>query len=364
MKHKKLIFFLEGLQKNDKILRACTKHLKYSIGYSDPNLFALFDYLRKHPNLAEAKNFDEEKIFQKVMPKGAKFNGQLMRLMTTNLSQHIEQFIVQGELEKSPYLKNKLLAEGMNTLKMDEQYFRLTFGNIEKTLPKDEADKHLAKAQLYNDLYFHPKAPLHNAKVYRDHLDAAMDNLDIYYAIKRLKYACEVLSREVIYGEELEEAFFKELRDFLAFLPETENLLVKVLSSATRFFFSPSVEKYEQVKAMFIEYLDEIHSEKLVVLQFLFNALFVLDYPGGRIPEYFKLSKLGIDKGIFIKNGYISSDNFNNIVHISCHSKEFEWAKVFIDKYVGYLDDTIDTLENLKTLYNCYILYGQKHNRS
>ena len=359
MKYKKLIFFLEGLKKDEKTMRACTKKLKNTIGYSEPELFNLYNYLRKYPEQFSAKNFDEEKIFTKIMPADTPFNGQQMRQMATNLTEHIESFLLLLELNKSPYLKNKLLAEGVNALKMDDLYFKLTFSNIEKTLPKDEADKHLAKAQLYNDLYFHPKAPLHNAKVYRKHLDEAMQNLDIYYAIKKLKYSCEIISRKVVYGEELKGASNIKLKEFLDFLPETDNILVKLLSETALFFLTPNLAKYRRLKSLFVKHLEELHSEKLVILQALFNAMFVLGDPGGRTPEYFKLCKLGVDKGLFIKDGYISSDNFNNIVHISCQSKEFKWANEFIDEYVGYLDSTLDLPGNIRILYACYVLSGQ-----
>jgi hypothetical protein len=46
-----------------------------------------------------------------------------------------------------------------------------------------------------------------------------------------------------------------------------------------------------------------------------------------------RLNKIGLEHGTFLREGYLPSSAFGNIVTVACHSKDFEWASEFINAY-------------------------------
>ncbi len=323
-------------------------------------LVVLFDYLQKKKGTFNASNLEEKRLFQYCF-KGEAFDRTRLLKLFNQLHHKILDFLVSKELDADPSLRNKLLADACRRRNMSDSFIQITNKGLEdKALPDEEAEQYLAVANRKNDLYYQPKNDLRHAEKFKIYLKEGFENLLLYFLVKTLKYACEAQIRHRYYDEEAPKHMERLFELCLSCLDTQTPLLVKLFYDTYLLLSAPNVTDYDNLKRIFFEQHSLLKSEKKTLLLLLSNSLTQINYPGGRIAEHFELYKWGVKHGLFIEYNRISPVLFNNIIHIACQSQNYDWAQVFIDEHVQYLDSSKkELLENIRILFTCQLEVGK-----
>ena len=156
---------------------------------------ALIDYLEPHfPDFSQIKKVDILSILENQLNlKQAACYRSLNRL--TNL---VQQYIALLAFKQDEQAQNELFIQGLKHRKSFKLFEKYIFELIEKTESTQSLniDKYLHLSRLYHHHFFHPlteRIDMNNKS-----LDKWMSNLNQYFVLSKLKFACEKNSRSKV----------------------------------------------------------------------------------------------------------------------------------------------------------------------
>ena len=320
----------------------------------------LFKYFYDNQEEWDVNFLTEENVYRSVFSEDEAFNSIRLRDTASALVKKVEDFIAIEAFKRSPLAKKKMLAEGYQLLQMDKQQEVALKRPVKRASIQAGIDFHWHELMRFHDLYYKPQANLHKEKKFGEYLRSGFFHIGRLEACFRLKFSTTVLIRKELYGEQPSEGFEKKLQAYLDDFESCKDAVIEVYRQTAQFFLTPSLERYEQLKEYYLAHLKKLLKERAQPLNFIANALFLIDYPGGRLREYFKLYKLGIKHRAFVNNGIMSPAVFNNILHVAHMLKEYVWAEGFVKEHINYLRYDRQTIENILLLVECYRLYGEE----
>ncbi len=300
-------------------------------------LIKLFSILKKEYPDFEGPGVDREKIYQKLF-NSKDFDESKLRYAFSDLSKLLEKYIIVKELEKNKVRENLLLLDFYKANDI-EKYFNQSFDDTRKILDTSSKDsdyyfnKYLAEEILFN------YSSVKRDKSLDDVLQQVADNLDSYYLSKKLKFYCEMYTRQNFLNSSYQTKFLTEILSHI----EQNN-----------YEEFPAIIVYYYVLRTLIDENDELNYYKLLELldkndQFFsreeMRDLYFLaqnyctkkinqgDYENTYLKEYFKLTNKLIEKEMIYENGYIIPSTFKNIVTVGLRLEEFDWTENFIYTY-------------------------------
>lgn len=300
-------------------------------------LIKLFGLLKKEYPDFEGAGVDREKIYQKLF-NSKDFDESKLRYAFSDLSKLLEKYIIVRELDKNKVKENLLLLDFYKANDI-EKYFNQSFDDTKKILDASSKDsdyyfnKYLAEEILFN------YSSVKRDKSLDDVLQQVADNLDSYYLSKKLKFYCEMYTRQNFLNSNYQTKFLKEI------LSHIEH---------TGYDDFPAIIVYYYVLKTLIDENDETNYHKLLELleknEKFFNKeemrdLYFLaqnyctkkinqgDHENTYLKEYFKLTNKLIEKEMIYENGYIIPSTFKNIVTVGLRLEEFDWTENFIYTY-------------------------------
>jgi hypothetical protein len=300
-------------------------------------LVKLFGILKKeHPDY-EGTGVDREKIYYKLF-NSKEFDESKLRYAFSDLSKLLEKYIIVKELEKNRVKENLLLLDFYKANDI-EKYFNQTFDETRKSLESSTKDsdyyfnKYLAEEILFN------YSSVKRDKSLDDVLQQVADNLDSYYLSKKLKFYCEMYTRQNFLNSNYQTKFLKEILDHI---------------EATGYEDFPAIIVYYYVLKTLIDESNESNYYKLLELLDKNEKFFSREEMGDLyvlaqnyctkqinqgnkenvyLREYFKLTNKLIDKEMIYENGYIIPSVFKNIVTVGLRLEEYDWTENFIYAY-------------------------------
>ncbi len=323
----------------------------------------LLEYLFECDGAYTDENLSDERILDHLIGEDdPDIRVTTLRDLAYQLNKKIERFLIDVELTKNELRREEFLAAIAKKRGNSRRFLNTATRKVEKVLPDEETAYHQAQAKKYHDAYFHPGATFHHDKKYSAFPRDARFHKDAEHAIFRLKTCAEDLYRKKILGEEIETDFDKDLNAHLAFLPTRvrEIPLVILLEDTVCFLNSPTLEGYEKLKQDFVKQLGTIKSEKRIILTSLINGLNLIQYPGGRVKEHFKLFKFGMQHDLIVEYKCISAKMYINIISTACRVNETAWAIDFIKHNQQFLRYEAKTMMNVTSLSNSYVLFSQE----
>jgi hypothetical protein len=334
MHKSKLIAVLRTLSSNE--LRWFGAYIQSPFFNRNKKVTALFSVLKKHhPDFPEQK-VAMEKVFPKVFPR-EKLDEQKLRYVMTDLAQLLEDFLSYQEYDKDEVYKKHLLLNTYDKRGLDK-YFNGTMEDVQQAQEKNPYrdwnyffNQHL----LEYDSYLHQLS--RQQRAISTSLQNVVDNLDLYYLSNRLRFNCAIMTRQHWLQEEYNNLFLGEILSFLS-KTNLENI--------------PSVSIYYEITMLYIEFREEKHYKKLISLLEKYGRFFhqdelqdmythALTYCSRQINqgnlnylnEMLELYKKLIDKEILYEKGFISPQNFKNIVALALRVGQLDWTEKFITKY-------------------------------
>ncbi len=334
----KLISILKTFSARE--LNAFEKLVGSSFFNVNEDVSALFFELKRLFPEFDEKQTEKKSIYKKVFP-GKRYNEQTLRYVMTDLTRLLEEFLVQKQFSENETLRKHLLMQSLNQRDLDK-YFLQHMNDayeVQKKSPYRDALFYERQAMLEEDSYSWTSRKDNHA--IDSSLQSLVDNIDIHYLTKKLKYSCEIINRMNVLKVQYNISFLDNTLEFL---------------KQNSFSHVPAIMVYFQVLLTLRESENEVHYRKLKTLleehidKFPNAELrdiygFIQNYcirqinlgNNNYLRELFENYKILLEKEIIIEDGSLAQFDFKNIVTISLRLDEFKWTEKFIEKYSSML---------------------------
>ncbi len=351
MENKNLTLVLLALFDRGGLLPELTRYIQKYVPKDTSLILRIHEWMVKcckNPTKLNQK-LCKEQVFKKVYGSSTAYNDDNLRKLTSRYYDMVKDFLVLRSTQNDTFWYYIQLIAELEELGLDKPFYEI-LDKAEKCLPKEEVKHHLAKSNFLEAYYYHPKRSTREKKQYLGKLDEAYKHHEIYSILKKLKYFCEKLFWNKVYGEELPINFEAKLEHSLSNPYIEENLLARLFSLAARLLHSPSFKTYNEFKDLFLLDFNNIHSEKSALLTYLLNGLALFNYGDGRVEEIFSLHKLGLKHQLLVEKGVMEELQFINVVSIACNIKELDWCEDFIYNHLPYFNKFPKQRDNIEAL--------------
>ncbi len=284
--------------------------------------------------------------------------GKISRVFQ-RYAEWLHQFILLKKAAIDP-LGSLLHAKIYEEQGFSEQMEEAISEALEKALSSEEYKSYNLQANLYAQRYFKGNEM---KDLEESMLDLKKGKEALYTSFFLLRF--KIMIEELTYcrGKELEvsEAQKEEFRTIVKLLPKNPIPLIVIQKHAVEYYLSPSRDAYNTFKNSYFGNVDLIGSEKKYLLNSLINTLTIKSMPNedGR-QEYISLYRFGIKRNIFIEDGSIESQLFNNIVFTAEGLSEYDLIGQLIEKQGAFIKDKKERKKSL-LLAKAYLLFGKKH---
>jgi len=170
------------------------------------------------------------------------------------------------------------------------------------------------------------------------------NDLDLFYAVCRLKVACEMANRK----NQLSLEFNLEALPAVIGLSNaaffSDHPLLQLYRNDYELIAHRQDHRYSEIETMVATNVHKIEPEELhTILSYLHNYAIAQIRQGNE--AYWnmthQLNKFGVEHGVFTKGGEMSPTQFNNMVNAACRAKDFVWVSSFIDAHQKNLRESV-----------------------
>jgi hypothetical protein len=174
-------------------------------------------------------------------------------------------------------------------------------------------------------------------------LQDLVDNLDLYYLSKKLKYSCEIINRMNILNVEYDINLLNNLTEYISQNEVKNTPSITVYHQVLKTLKSPEDEKnYIQLKELVKTHLHRFKKEEQYDLYgYLQNYCIKKINSGnsGYLLELFENYSEMLEDEVVIKNNSIAQFDFKNMVTVALRVQKYDWTERFIENYQNYLPD-------------------------
>lgn len=340
MKNSKLVYYLHSLSQAEMVRFEKYVNSPYFNVHSDT--IRLFDVLKKfHPEFPE-KKVDGENIYNQIFPR-KKYDPNKIHTLNKYLLNLLLDFFAQEEIGNETFLDNELALQRA-----------LLNKGLDKFLPKiiQKGAKRLNDHPYRDANFFHEQFrfnELHAEYSIKDSNRSheityrqAMESLDHFYLIQKIKYACAIINRNNVLASDDEIQLLDEVISFC-----TLDIQAKV----------PLINLYFQLLMMLHKENGDVNFHKVGSILHIHHTLisnddltniygYLINYCSKRykegalafLNEMFAYYKQMIESNLLFSNPLTASIHYKNVVTLSLKFKEYEWAEEFIKKYKKRID--------------------------
>ena len=336
------------------------RHLKANSADSKLLLKAYDYYVKFHRKVKSPS--DPEVAFQKIFSRKLSTKADLRNLnnFPTDLLAKLKAYLIQKKIMETKFEKDFLWLQVLEERGLSHQR-NLQFEKIKKEQNKSkDIWASLNQLKLYNQEYFRNNFEKENSEI--SLLEDGIQSLNDFYISFHLKYASEILNRNIILATTIKP---NPALDSLIALIEKKELPISLSNELHfelyQFLQDRSHLKYIKLRTFLFEHRSLLHQdEKLIALLSMMNYISAKLKKGKPelIRDIFELYKFGYENdNILIHNDILESSSFRSTVNLACHLQELDWAAHFIENIQCYLDPKV-RIENV-AIANSLILFEQ-----
>lgn len=294
------------------------------------DLELLFDVLESQLPEFESRTFNEQVVHLAVYP-GINYPSVKFRNLCSDLVKLIEDYLIFKEMKRSKTERELALLE-IYLKRNAEELYLLT----EKKLMKNRINSH------YDDVIFNKRASQLN-QIRLDEIGSSdflkrMDLLhDSYllnettYLLKKRKIEIELISIKNMTSDSI------EIPDFD---PRTSNILLRIYDQFDVMYASKTIAEILKTKELIFSNLSTLRqSEVLKVYIDIINfGVRMMRFDDKKYTTVvFGLYESGIEEGIFIENGKMTTAAFFNVTAMGLKVGKLEWVREFVLNHEQYL---------------------------
>lgn len=306
----------------------------------------VFDYLRKfYPSFQDDKldiGYAYHQIFKKPI-ESSDTNRVKMLNIFSDLSLALRDFLwlekaKSDSLESQAFWVAILKDRGLMTvLSKKAALLQRDLEALPKTSVADYMKGMMANYFYYYHLITDKQAPDIVA------LKNCGTDMDLFYTVCRLKIACEMANRKNLLSLDFSLTILPNIIELINNHAAVEHPLLALYFRVYELIAEQQDGRYTEIEALLREHVRKIDPEELqTILSYLHNYAAAKIRQGGEnfLQMTHRINKFGVEHGVFIGSGEISSAQFNNIVNAACAVKDFTWAMEFINSHQIYLLET------------------------
>ncbi len=326
----------------------------------------LCSYLYKYiPDDKKKHKLEQQRVWKYLFPD-QELDAKRLHLLSSKLLNLLHDYlaIIAHEDNKTTHLI-KVLGE----LRSKKQYkdYAAVLRKVDKTL--EEAPEHIENKYWQKYLY-HQELDIHfltqGGRTYDSNLQEKSDSLDLFFMVKKLKTACDMVSRNKVIGSDYAYHFVPELFDYIA---QPNNPYAK----------EPSIQVYIALLKMLLYWEQEnyypVVKELLTKYSAIFSAAelrdiydFSLNYciwkqnedTSSRyyLQEMLEIYRLVVEQKIIFIDGFLPPWEYKTIVTTGISLGESEWVEQFIEAYKIHLPTAVR--ESAYSYNLAFFLYAEQ----
>jgi hypothetical protein len=339
MRGSKLIILLRTLTKKEfKDFQLFTASAFFNTNHQ---LLSFLGHLSKYHPAFDQEKLEKEQFFRLHYP-GELFDDQKIRYLLSDLTKLLEEFITWQEYDRDRFRKKYLLASGFLRRNQDKFFLQELdmMRQMNSSSPLRDHAYYFNLVQISEIAYEHTSEKRNRA--FDSTLQELIDNLEISYLAKGLRFYCEMINRRNILSVDYNLRFFDEIMAYVR---------------QGMFDDIPAIRIYKHIYITLTDtdnhqnYLELLH--ELNQSGNLFNNreqrgmyVFAQNYCIRRInrgekdalQEIFKLYQTMVQRSLIYEGSFVSQPDFKNIVTTGLRMGEVEWVSNFIEEYRSKLN--------------------------
>ncbi|CAA6824234.1 MAG: Unknown protein [uncultured Aureispira sp.] len=323
-------------------------------------------YLAKYiPNLKRQHRLEKERVFKHVYPNRP-FDGNALHSISSKLLTLLHDYLViTAHEEKHNQHLIKILAE----LRHRKQF--KDYDAILRKVERGEASAYTDIEDLYWEHFsYHKELDVNfitkGGRTYNENLQLKNDFLDLFFITKKLKVACDMVSRNIVIGSNYEYRLVDELLVYL----EQENSpygaepTIKIYAAVLKMLLygEKGDEEYFKVKKWLVAHQAIFSKLELKNIYDYLENHCIQRYNKTASEQYLKemldISKFLVQHEINFVDGYLSDGDYKNIGTSAINLGDYEWAAEFIETYKEALIPAYQ--KSAYSLLMGFLLYAKK----
>lgn len=302
-------------------------------------------YLEKCSPSFPDKKIRKEKVFSILFPNN-KYEEKTIAYLMNYLLKQAEIFLGYEKIREDKFLVENAILEALMERQLEKNY-SLRGQKIATQMQQIGQRK---VQDLYNEYRFaHIRNQSFIMKKSRrsdSSLQQASEKLDQFYFLQKLKFICEMISREIWSADTFDMATSKEIvRLFQQDSRHLDQPLIRIYSLIYRTLSKENeVEGFEQIKSTLDQYGNQLSlEEKRTIYQHLINYSISQISKNINI-EYFMDECMtfylkGIEEETLLVNGYLSPWTFMNVIRLGFNLDKYDWTEQFIQNNYPKLEE-------------------------
>lgn len=352
-------FTLLRTLRNKEELESFHRYLKQMHG-NERIALALFGYLRKfYPDYRDDKKLEIAYAYRKVFKSEIGENRKKIHNTLSDLHIWLKDFLI-SEKTAADSSERKLTWLAI----LQERGLRTEFSRQSSQL-RDEVNA------------IHRKTPVDYMKAVavnffiHCHLERSVLNqeqeevetdLDLFYALAKIKLACEKANYKNLRPETAEPERLPP--DFGSFSPKemAKHPLLLLYREVYQLIAAKQDNSFDRLENMLPEHADAIDPLELnLILRYLHNyaAAQIRNGMEGYWKRIHHLNKFSLERDSFDLKRVITGAQFNNIVSAACYAKDVAWASAFVRSHTLFLP--AEVRDEAALLAEATILFEKKN---
>lgn len=356
----KLINMLEAL--SSKELKSFEHYVASPYFNRNKQMSDLLDVIKPfHPTFNNPK-FTREYVFEKLFGKGEDFTEAKLRYALSDLTLLLEGFLANEEFLKSSTDQKYFLIKTLRQRNLDKFFIQ----HIDEALKLNTKPAFIDSNFYYYNYIFHEESYLYTSVKQNRSIDSSLqeliDNLEVFYLAKNLKYYCEIVNRKNILSVNYKLSVFEHILPYIQERGFEEypaiNIYVVILKTLTE---SGTHKNYYTLIDLIGKYSTQFpRNEVRDMFSFAQNYCIKQINLGDSqfLRELFELNKTLLATGIIFESGFLSPHDFKNIITVSLRIGEFDFAHDFIENQKERLNPEIS--ENAYTFSMAWYYFFKK----
>ncbi len=359
MRNTKIYSILKEFDKYEQ--NRCRKFLQSPYFNRDQTLVALFNFLIDQVNTQSELEISKEEIWQALKLEEC-YDDVRFRKYTSDLLKLVEDYLIQSHFESSPLNRSTFLLGAISKRKITPLY-NSALRNAQILLEKEAfRSAHFFYHQYIKEKHYYEMLEFDIKRSLRSNIEDISDNLDFFYLSEKLKYYCEILSRQRVASYDYKISLINEIVGFL-----NSNSLEHIPPIAIYYQIyltlsdADAEENYFKLKNYILKYINQFEkSEAQQIYAFAQNYCISKCNRGNSHfwKELFDIYVNSLENNVIDADGELAPWHFKNIVGIALRLKEFDWTENFINSYQHKLPSSF---KNNAVTYNlAHVYYYQK----
>lgn len=345
MLNRKLLEVLQRLTKlQQKRLRQFLMSPYFNHGYNAEDIVRLYDLIMHHRAEEAHPALSKEAVHTLFFPdrQFKQKSKDALDDLSSDLFRLVRNFLLQEdwEQEKKPVDEHLVMSKFYRKFSLEERFWQMlgTARKYQGELPGVDAQHYLNQLRIEEEeLAFRG---LHNSYEDDTNLRAAEKNLDLYYSIQKLEYACALEYQKTI--AQIDEPAPEDLRGVVESLAQDGGRLDIPVNRIYRLILNllrgdEQESSLEKLKTLLQQFRSQIATEKYNNLQALYRVLWVRQYyrAGDQysLQRNFDIYQEHLEQRYFYFDDKIPAISFRNLVGFALKLGHFEWVKNFLDAH-------------------------------